>query len=560
MSERNLVLPDNFESYFPVEPWDHQRRAIPAIINRLHNSNALTVCMPTGAGKSNVTTGLLNIAASQNLRAIVFTNRKLLTRQTAAGLSKHGIDFGVRAASMPAYRQMDASIQVSSMQTEIARCLNGSQDLFNADIVFVDEAHLMANGGSLKVLQNYMAMGAKIVLVTATPVGLNHIAKDLYVGATCEELRRCGAHVPAIIKSVHEMDLSRVRRVKESDDMGNQQMKYNLQDIRENAWSQAIVGNVLNDYKLFNPDRRMAMGVAPGVPESRALCLYFNKCGIRAAHIDAKEVYIDGEFKADNSLGERRHEIIEQWKDGRIDVVWTCQVLREGIDLPELYHLILATPILSLKDWVQTCGRVIRKSAATPDHVLITDHGGGAHRHGSPNSDQDWHHLYNMTEAEISEMQDRRKKDKPDEMPAACPKCGTLVGPGRKCPPEPIGCGEPIEKTNPRKLRFVVQQTGKLVEFKDDFKPKRKPSTSSQEQKQWDRLFWAARNSKSERGQNFNQLRGAYLRAHGKYPPDNLTNMPKDKSDWGRRVRDVSTSGLSGYDASGRKISVDSLD
>jgi hypothetical protein len=193
---------------------------------------------------------------------------------------------------------------------------------------------------------------------------------------------------------------------------------------------------------------------------------------------------------------------------------------------------------------VQTCGRVIRKSEQTPDHVIIQDHGGNCYRqapYGSPNVDIDWHELYDMDDLEISQHISRKKKDDPDSVPAPCPKCGTLVKKGRRCPPAPIGCGEPIDQNNPRKLRFVVQESGKLVEWEGDGKTSapRKVSTDSKEQKQWDRLFWAATNSKSPRGQNFNQLRASYLRAHGKYPPDSLNNMPKDPADLGRKVKEL---------------------
>jgi superfamily II DNA or RNA helicase len=899
----NTLLID--DDIFPVTPWDHQRRAIPEILKRLRTHSAITVCMPTGAGKSNVSTALINLVGKCNGTASLFTNRKMLTKQTAENLTRSGVSYGVRAASMGHLMNLKQPIQISSMQTEISRCLAGSQPLHKAEIAVIDEAHLMAQGDSLKIIQRLLAMGTKVVLVTATPVGLSHISKELYVGATKQELFDCGAHVRAIIKSVAEMDLSRVRRVKEEDEDGNQQERFSLQDIRATAWNQAIVANVLEEYNRFNPDRRMAMGVAPGVPESRAMAEHFRRQGINSAHIDAKEVYVDGEYKTDNAAGDLRSEVIERWKAGDIQAVWTCQVLREGIDLPGLFHLMLATPILQLKDFVQTCGRVIRKSPETPDHVIIQDHGGncldsftevltpdgwkgiddepfdtvaaydevtgeitwqqvtdrvrrkvcdgermvsvnsrqmnlrvteghrmvfktrkwvsnhkpptwdvpceittaidlhdnykrfkfpvsgymdaegvdltdselemlgwfltdghlekrgktlsfaqsihqphyhklpdcldrcgldyrahtthhknpllknthpstsfqvpkgtskarprngfvkylkyldkdfsphleqltrhqleqlligmhwgngdkarnpGSYRistgskvmcdrlqslcvrrgikcsvsiitpeyrnnlksniiratedlyilniqlntqfttlhgstainkdqqakmvvskpedgeevwcvsnkigtlvtrrdnvvaivgncyrhspYGSPNVDVPWHELYEMDDLEISEHIDRRKKDDPDSAPAPCPKCGTLVRGGRRCPPAPIGCGEPIDQNNPRKLRFVVQESGQLEEFKEDGKSSapRKVSTDSKEQKQWDRLFWAATNSKSPRGQNFNQLRASYLRAHGDYPPDGLNNMPKDPADMGRKVKEL---------------------
>lgn len=545
-------LPRPVEEYFPLKPWKHQAHSVREVLRELDKRQAVTLAIPTGGGKSLCFMALINLAVDFGLKVSVYTNRKLLTKQTAKGLASHGIEFGVRAASMPEGRDRSSDVQISSMQTEISRCLQGDGNLHDADLVIIDEAHLMATGGSLKVIQHHLAQGAKVVLVTATPLGLSHISPKVIVGAKNSELRACGSHVMAHIKTMNEMDLTRVSRVRDAD--GDE--SYDVNSIRENAWSQAIVGHILNDYRTYNPDQRMAMGVAPGVPESRALAIYFDNNGVKSAHIDASEVWVDGKFVKDNAKGERRDEVIARWRSGEIKFLWTCQVLREGVDIPELYHLVLATPFGSFKDFIQVVGRVIRKSPETPDHVIIQDHAGNAWNHGSPNADVDWEELYHMTQVEISEHKAKKKKEAEDagEVASPCPHCGSLVRAGRRCPPPPIGCGELIDKTNPRHLRFVVQKEGAIVAVDENaFKSKRKVSRDSAEQKLWDRHYYKSRNSKSPRGKNFNQLWASfssdYRKEHGRMPPDSLkrslNRMPQDSSDWKRKVRDVPKDSLS---------------
>lgn len=498
----------------------------------------MTLCSVTGSGKSVCMSALIEMAQRYGNNVSLFTNRRLLTQQTAKNLTAHGISFGVRAASMPKHRDLGRPVQISSMQTEIARCIESDQwELHKADLALVDEAHMMGSGKSLELIQRLMAMGTKIVLVTATPVGLNHITPNLYVASCNSEMRACGALVPAIVKSASEMDCSRVRRVKE---------RFDLASIRETAWRQAIIGHVLEDYKRFNPNRRMALGFAPGVPESRALAQYFHNNGVRAAHIDASEVWANGVYAKDNATGDVRRQVVDDWRAGKIDVLWNCEVFREAIDVPELFHLILATPIASIKDYTQVVGRVLRKSAATPDYVLVQDHAGNCFRHGSPNQDIDWHELYTMTEAEICEAQEKKREEqKPEEVPAACPKCGTVVKWG-SCPPPPIGCGEPITKTNPRKMRFVVQESGALKTVPESaMRPKkRKASTASQEQKNWDSIWFGARNSKSNRAMTFEQAAYMYRNKFKSELPSNLNRLPIDKADWKRKIRDVSPADL----------------
>lgn len=527
------------DDLFPVSPWPHQRRAIPNIVKEFRNTSVLTMFMHTGSGKSSVNTALTNLVDRYDGRVILYTPRKMLTWQTAKGFSKAGINYGARAASLEKLVAFEKRIQVASMQTTISRCLNGHLPLHEAELVIVDEAHLMAQGDSLKVLQHHIAHGSKILLVTASPLGLSHLSRRLYIGSTIEELRACGAHVKVICKGLREMDLSKVKRVNVTDELGNTTERFSLSSLRKNSWHQAIVSNVLEEYLLHNPDKRMAMGVAPGVPESRQMAETFERRGIRTAHIDAKEVYVDGEYKVDRD-GKRRQEIMDRWSGGEIDAVWTCQVLREGIDLPNLYHLMLAAPILSLKDMVQVVGRICRKSDKTPDHALLTDHGGNLNRHipYSPNRDFDWRAAYEMDDKSIRKASEKHKNDNPDDVPAVCPNCGTFVRMGRKCPPAPIGCGEPVSETNPRKLRMVVQESGHLVPFEDDFKQPRKKRVDN-DQKKWDDLYWASRRSKGDRASNFNQLKAQFEFKYKKPLPPNLLNMPIDSTDWKRKVRDV---------------------
>jgi superfamily II DNA or RNA helicase len=209
-----------------------------------------------------------------------------------------------------------------------------------------------------------------------------------------------------------------------------------------------------------------------------------------------------------------------------------------------MFHLILATPIGSLKSYIQTCGRVIRKSPQTPDYVLITDHAGSFFEHGSPNEDRDWQEIYTMSEGDIRakrKAQNVKDAEKGEE-PICCPKCGTVLRKG-KCPPEPFGCGEPISVTNPNRMRTVIQEDGTLAEVENISRlgavKKRASVQVSSEQKQWNAIFWGAKKSERMNGMTFKQARCLYFKRYGTYPPDTLKFMPRDKRDYERRIRAV---------------------
>src|SRR5690606_27352508 len=95
-------------------------------------------------------------------------------------------------------------------------------------------------------------------------------------------------------------------------------------------------------------------------------------------------------------------DIKGQLVDGRIHGISCRFKLREGVDIPEVYYCILATPIGSLASYVQTVGRALRRSDITPSQICIADHGGNYLRHGSPNVDRPWREWWNLPEHVIS--------------------------------------------------------------------------------------------------------------------------------------------------------------
>jgi len=539
---------DQIRAAFPMSPWEHQLRSVKGTADMLNRVASMTLCLPTGAGKTNCAAALLNLASSAGLRSMMYSDRKMLTEQLSDSLAKFGIDHGVRAASLPGRVDLGKNVQIGSIQTELARTeKNSFWSAHEADLYIYDEGHKHTSGYSLETIQRAVARGAKVVLLTGSPLGMSHITPNLFVGATNSELRACKAHVPAIVKCINEFDTSNVVRKKVGIDAG----EYSEKSAKE--WfhkCQQIVGIVYNDWVRFNPIGKMTLGVAPGSEEALSMAEEFYRHGTTAAAITAKGLWANGKEYKDDAQGKTRKMIDEDWQAGDIKVMWHRFVYREAIDRPGLFHMILATPIGTLRSYLQTVGRAIRWSPATPDFVIIQDHAGNFWQHGSPNEDRDWNELYWMDEAQIREKQKakRREESERGEEPICCPRCGTALRFGT-CPPAPRGCGESLAVTNPGRMRKVIQMDGRVVEVENitrlgEEPKKRKASTKSIEQKQWDSIFWAARKSTSARPMTFNQAMAIYMKKFGDRPPRNLKNMPRDPADFGRKIRAIDFSSL----------------
>jgi superfamily II DNA or RNA helicase len=516
---------------FPRDPWDHQLRGLVQLFEKLKTVDSVVLCSPVGGGKGLMQSTIANLTNLTGDGLILYNSRRTLTDQSYERLTEDGIDCGVRAASRKKLQNLPARIQVASLQTDIQRVINQEVwRIHDAKYVIIDEAHLSTSGRTVELIQMYLAAGAKVIGVTGTPIGMAGLYKDVVVAGTNSELRACGAHVPMRIWNAKEMDVSHIKPVKTGE--------YTDGDIQRECWSMQVVGHIVDDFFKYNPDVKPTMAACPGVGESIWLADKFIERGMRVLHLDANEVVANGERYKNDAEGVIRRQAIEDFRKGLYDVITNCEVLQQGVDIPELAHLILARPYGSLANFLQTAGRIQRRSPSTPDIVTLQDHGANCYRHGSPNANRDWHELFHQTEADIAKERKEREKsgEAAEKAPITCPQCQMVRSEGARCP----NCGTISEKGR----RVIMEKSGELVEYTGSIAKAPPKPTVPIEQKIWDNnLFYPSRNSRSPRARTFSQAKAQYEREHGPLPQW-LKRIPKDPADYGRKIRDLDWSEL----------------
>lgn len=524
--------------------WDHQTYAVSESVRRINEGETeFCITSPTGGGKATIALRLCEHAIANGLTAIVMSNRRLLTDQLLRSLSGSGIRVGCRAADFESWTDLDAPVQIVSAQTEISRVLDARQkhgreaELHRGDILLADEAHLQRGDKTVEMFREYeQKYGTIRIGLTATPVGIGKIYKNgLIVAGNNSQLRACGALVWATRFEPRVLDLDKIRKSKTgvfSQSEG--------EDAAKAIWSQHVVANIWGSWKLLNPDARPGLGMAPGVKESLGLAQEFWKHGVNCAHIEAGGIFVDGKFKSTTEQKDR-DELFARIRDGSVPHTWNRYVLREGINLPELYFLQLATPIADLKGYIQIVGRVLR---AHPSKTMarICDHCGVIHMHGSPNMDRDaqWKQYF------FEEDEDRITKDRNEAMtnpegkessPITCPNpnCGAMRDSGPKCP----ACGTESD----RSIRNVIQESGELREVEGDVFEKRKVVEKPETAKLWVGIYYQFKNA----GKTFSQAVGYFKHVHHYEPPQNLPLMPKSPEDLRRKIAAVQYDDLFPY-------------
>jgi superfamily II DNA or RNA helicase len=505
-----------------IDLWPHQERAIVEIPRRISiGERRICLTSPTGGGKSVILCLLIKWAVENDFHVVLYTNRRMLIRQLSRVLESYGIEFGVRASGHEDRRERQ--VQISSLPTENARVLKAEKWKIHGHghktLVLVDEAHLNKSGTAEKILAMHYEQGGIIVGVTATPIDLGHLYESLVVAGTPSELRKCGALVPALHVGPDEPDMKHFKaNVKTGE--------FSVNDVRKAIKTKCIFASVMENYERLNSDKKPTLLFGPGLNESIWFAEQFRAAGIRAAHIDGDGIWLDGEYNR-ASPGER-DDLVRMVKEGEIAVLCNRFVLREGLDIPEIEHVIAATVMGSLQSWLQSMGRALRACPLSgKTKATIQDHGGHWWRHGSVNMDRVWN--LNYTESMISGMRAESLRNKKEPEPIRCPKCSSIRLSGPVCPQ----CGFESSKRS----RMVMQMDGTLREHVGDIHKPRVERLKPDTETLWKSCYYRARNSKTR--MTFNQARGLFFHEHHYYPPSDLPLMPKSEADWYRAVADV---------------------
>lgn len=488
----------------PLPPlWPPQERAIQQTIEAIQQgSRGIVLQMPTGAGKTRVGIELIRWARESGMSCCWFTHRRVLLDQTNASMDRAGIDNrGIMAAGYDPSLLRD--VQVASLWTVASRVLRREKwEMPRTDLAIVDEAHLQAGPTGARIFRMLRQSGGTLIFLTATPVGLGHVADRLLQPTTQAELRQLGVLVPARHWAPTEPDLELI---------GWDKLHYTSGEQVKVIRVPRIFGNVFDNWLLLqetqlgvsDPIRngKPTLLFAPSVSCSRWFRDEFRKRGVTAEHVDAGTE--DGE----------RRMILEAFREGDCRVLCSRFVMREGVDLPEAEHGILACVVGAYHVYKQMGGRLLRAHPGK-SFAVIQDHAGAAFRHGSLNDDIQW--LLGDTPRKIKEDLDGGKRricpachvsamifdgksyrcphcghERQAGEPMRCPNCGACLRPGdyrtNGCPI----CGYRFAES----VRVVIQVDGTLREIVGPRKRKRKLSA----EELWERCFWACCKSRRRR-------------------------------------------------------------
>jgi superfamily II DNA or RNA helicase len=296
-----------------------------------------------------------SLIAKRGGSALVLAHRDELLRQAAEKIAIADPTLALGVGFVAAQRDdVHAPVVVGSVQT-LARASRLAKLPRRFDTVVVDEGHHVAARSYRRILE-HLSPTPLILGVTATPARadgkrLGDVWQEIVYQRGIAEMIRAGylADIRGVRVGLEQVKLDEVEQSGgdfDADALGK---------VLERASAPL---HVLTAYRQHATGRK-AIVFVPTVALAHRMATVFREGGIRAEALDGTTPW------------EQRRAILARLHTGETRVVANVAVLGEGVDVPSVDAVILATPTRSQVKYTQCLGRGLRTFPGKEDCLVI---------------------------------------------------------------------------------------------------------------------------------------------------------------------------------------------
>ena len=365
---------------------DYQQEAKVKIFGQWDAVDNVMYQMPTGTGKTRLFTSIIRDINLNSLRThrregiLIIAHRTELIEQISESLDRYRIPHGIIAGAFKDKRDLMLPVQVASVQTITHPTNRQLAEKFNASFIIIDEAHHAIANSYTRLWEFYP--NAKKLGVTATPWrmdgrGFHGNFDVLLPSMSIKDFMAKGWLAPYQYYSVPLQNslCKDIDTIKEFGVDGD----YKTSRLEEIVDTAKIRAQLLDSYFQFVSGKK---GIIYSISRvhSKHICQQYREAGIRIADIDSE------------TPSALRKHIVQDFKNGEIDILVNVDIFSEGFDCPNLEFVQLARPTRSLVKYIQQVGRGLRKNG--DKQCLILDNVGMYGRFGLPDDDRPWNQYF----------------------------------------------------------------------------------------------------------------------------------------------------------------------
>lgn len=358
------------------------------MIDRLEEAwgqyRSVMVQMPTGTGKTVLMADVIrrkmaDVRRKKSDGILIVAHRRELLDQIRGTVRYFGIDMEKNHIMVESIQKLSRVLYPTPNPSPQrgGECYAG----FSPLLVIIDEAH-HALAKTYRMLWERWPQ-AKFLGLTATPcrldsTGFLDLFQTLVQSHTIQEFIKMGwlSDFDYVTAEPDNPILKQVAGLKKRGVDGDYQTKEMalVMDCEES------IENLYEAYRKFVNGKK---GIVYAIDRNHArhITEYYQKQRVNCCWIEAK------------TPAAERDRLVQEYRDGLIDVVVNVDILSEGADFPEVEFIQLARPTLSLSKYLQQVGRGMR-IAEGKDKVVILDHVGMYQAFGLPTEDWNWQLMF----------------------------------------------------------------------------------------------------------------------------------------------------------------------
>lgn len=364
------------------------------IYNFWISGQSVMLQMPTGTGKTRLFVSIvkdLHEWGKENktaVKVLLLAHRVELIEQISNNLGlKYGLAHGVIVSKNP--ENIKYPIQVGSVPTMHRRMGKWGEKDF--DVIIVDEAHHVKAESYQTILKAYP--NAKVLGVTATPCRLNgagfrDVFQELILSDSVAKFISNGYLSNYDYYSIPPDSIvqKQIEGINEFDINGD----YNERAMMRVMDTDRLRARIVDTYLKYAENKK---GIIYTINQlhNENVCKQFQERGITAKAIDSK------------TSAETRKEIVNDFRNGKFQILCNVNIFSEGFDCPDLEFVQLARPTKSLSLFLQQIGRGLR-IAEGKEKVIFLDNVGLYNRFGLPSANRKWRMHFEGQEVTETEL------------------------------------------------------------------------------------------------------------------------------------------------------------
>ncbi|WP_346178523.1 DUF3427 domain-containing protein [Streptomyces cuspidosporus] len=345
-----------------VRPYPHQQDMLERLrIERdLHGRHRNLLVAATGTGKTVMAAldyrALRKQHAGHPLSLLFVAHRQEILKQSLRTYQDVLVDANFGELLVGGDVPQDWTHVFASVQSLNARSLERfAPDHF--DVVVIDEFHHGVARTYRQIIDHFKPM--ELLGLTATPERADgrNVQDEFFEGHIAAEMRLWEALENDLLSPFHyfgiadNTDLEGLTWKKGAYDTGELSQLYTGNHARARLIVKAV------QEKVTDPGSMRALGFCVSVAHAHFMADYFRQAGLNAKALDG------------TTPAPERAQALADLKDGRLQIIFSVDLLNEGLDIPDVDTLLLLRPTSSATIFLQQLGRGLRR---TPDKAVLT--------------------------------------------------------------------------------------------------------------------------------------------------------------------------------------------